>query len=88
MKVRHLVEPASVGMAHAEPDVRLLWANDKFLSFASRSSVLHGTIDSIHEVFLGDDQQPAQEVRTRISTAENYVFAELLFKQLFILRSR
>lgn len=83
MKVRHLVAHASVGMAHANPDGMLLWANDKFLSLTSSSPAVDNTIDSIFDVFMDDEKHKIQEVWTAIFDHENHVSAELRLKQLF-----
>ncbi|KAF2031453.1 hypothetical protein EK21DRAFT_99625 [Setomelanomma holmii] len=91
MKVRHLVDHASVGMAHAKPDGALIWANDKFASLASLSSETWSlSSDSSHisgniyEAFLDEDQQIAQDVWTKIFEGENHVSAELRLKQIFV----
>ncbi|CAO2648280.1 Nn.00g075470.m01.CDS01 [Neocucurbitaria sp. VM-36] len=83
MKVRHLVEHASVGMAHAKPDGGLLWANDKFLSLANLTSQTNDSTDSIYGIFLDEDQQNAREAWTKIFSGANHVSAELRLKQLF-----
>lgn len=82
-KVRHLVEHASVGMAHAKPDGRLIWANDKFLSLASLLPEEDNLVDSIYKVFSEDDQQKAHEVWTRVFNGEDHVSAEFRLRQYF-----
>ncbi|KAF2790240.1 hypothetical protein K505DRAFT_251628 [Melanomma pulvis-pyrius CBS 109.77] len=84
MKVRHLVQHASVGMAHAKADGSIIWANEKFFSLAGTSSVKHDSIDSIYQVFLDEDRQKAQQVWSRILSGENNVSAEIRLKRLFI----
>jgi signal transduction histidine kinase/ActR/RegA family two-component response regulator len=81
MKVRHLVEHASVGMAHATPDGGLLWANDKLLSLARRSQ--GDAITSIYELFSEDDQRKAYEVWTSIFKDDHRVSGEFRLKQSY-----
>jgi signal transduction histidine kinase/ActR/RegA family two-component response regulator len=83
MKVRHLVEHASVGMAHAKSDGRLVWANDKFLSLASPSTETNDIISNIYDIFLDDDRPEAQDVWERIFSSDNHVAAELRLAQHF-----
>ncbi|KAF1913763.1 hypothetical protein BDU57DRAFT_558724 [Ampelomyces quisqualis] len=83
MKIRHLVEHASVGMAHARPNGRLIWANDKFLTLASISAEKDDAAESIFELFSQDNQHKAHEVWTKIFNGENHVSAEFRLKQMF-----
>ncbi|KAH7088922.1 hypothetical protein FB567DRAFT_559506 [Paraphoma chrysanthemicola] len=83
MKVRHLVEHASVGMAHAKADGQLVWANDKFYSLASSSLEMNDVMGYIQNVFLEEDQQKAREVWARIFHGEDHISAELRLKQTF-----
>lgn len=83
MKVRHLVEHASVGMAHAKPDGELLWANDKFNSLATLSLQQADVTRSIFGLFSSEDQQKAQQVWTRIFNGEEHVSAEFRLNQTY-----
>jgi PAS domain-containing protein len=83
LKVRHLVEHASIGMAHAKPDGTLLWANDKFLSLAGLPIEKSEGIESMFEVLVEDDQDQAHEVWTRIFNGDDHVSAEFRLKQSF-----
>ncbi|KAH4929012.1 hypothetical protein HBI23_142600 [Parastagonospora nodorum] len=83
LKVRHLVEHASIGMAHAKPDGTLLWANDKFLSLAGLPTEKRDEINSMFEVLVEDDQDQAHEVWTRIFHGDDHVSAEFRLKQAF-----
>jgi hypothetical protein len=50
---------------------KLQKANDKFLSFATLSSAIEDTTDSIYDVVLEDDQQNSRDVWARSSVAKN-----------------
>jgi signal transduction histidine kinase/ActR/RegA family two-component response regulator len=82
-KVRHLVEHASVGMVHAMPDGSLLWANDKFLSFAKTSLDAHDTIDSFFNIFLESDKQDVERIWSRIFSGEDHVSGDFRLKESF-----
>jgi signal transduction histidine kinase/ActR/RegA family two-component response regulator len=82
-KVRHLVEHASVGMAHAKPDGNLIWANDKFLSLANLLPGEYNAVDSIFKIFSEDDLPKAHEVWARVFNGEDHVSAEFRLKQSF-----
>jgi signal transduction histidine kinase/CheY-like chemotaxis protein len=84
MKVRHLVQHASVGMAHAKNDGKIIWANDMFFTLAGGIPGHHNTVDSIYDVFLDEDRQKAVHVWSRILDGENHVSAELRLKRLFV----
>ncbi|KAF2819036.1 hypothetical protein CC86DRAFT_307940 [Ophiobolus disseminans] len=83
MKVRHLVEHASIGMAHAKPDGGLLWANDKFFSLAGLSPEKTKAIDNIYALISDDDQQRAREAWARVFDDEQDVSAEFRLQQDF-----
>lgn len=84
MKVRHLVEHASIGMAHAQPDGKLLWANDKFHSLVDLPSKINDAIDSVYAIFCEDDQKEVREFWAEIFVGEkNHVSAEFRIRQMF-----
>lgn len=83
LKVRHLVEHASIGMAHAKPDGTLLWANDKFFSLASLPTEKRDGIDNMFEVLVEDEQDQAHEVWSRIFNGDDHISAEFHLKQSF-----
>jgi signal transduction histidine kinase len=84
MKIRHLVDHASVGMAHAKPGGELLWANDKFFTLASPPSGKADAIQSIFGLFSSDDQEKARMVWTRIFAGEEHVSAEFCLQQSYM----
>ncbi|KAH7383920.1 putative histidine kinase-like protein M3YPp [Pyrenochaeta sp. MPI-SDFR-AT-0127] len=84
LKVRHLVQHASVGMAHAKSDGRIMWANEKFLSLSDVTTETHGVLGSIYEVFLDEDRPKAERVWARIMDGDNHVSAELRLNRLFV----
>jgi signal transduction histidine kinase/CheY-like chemotaxis protein len=84
MKVRHLVQHASVGMAHAKHDGKIIWANDMFFTLAGGVRDSHNTVDSLYDVFLEEDRQKAVHVWGRLLNGENHVSAELRLKRTFI----
>jgi PAS domain-containing protein len=83
LKVRHLVEHASIGMAHAKPDGTLLWANDKFFSLASHPAEKRDGLGNMFEVFAEDDKDRAYDVWTRVFSGDDHVSAEFRLEQSF-----
>jgi signal transduction histidine kinase/DNA-binding response OmpR family regulator len=87
MKVRHLVQHTSVGMAHAKPDGEIIWANDKFFTLVGASPDAHGSetkINSIYEAFWPEDRPEAEQVWSAIMGGEDHVAAEIRLKRLFV----
>jgi signal transduction histidine kinase/CheY-like chemotaxis protein len=84
MKVRYLVQHASVGMAHAKLDGRIIWANEMFFMLAGGVPDHHNPVSSIYDVFLDEDRQKAVDVWSGILNGEDHVSAELRLKRLFI----
>ncbi|KAF1998991.1 hypothetical protein P154DRAFT_405142, partial [Amniculicola lignicola CBS 123094] len=86
MKVRHLVQHASVGMVHAKKDGSIIWANEMFFALAGGLLGNDNTppVDRIYDVFLEEDRDKAAHVWRRILSGEPDAAAELRLKRLFV----
>ncbi|KAF2820431.1 hypothetical protein CC86DRAFT_471509 [Ophiobolus disseminans] len=83
LKLRHLIDHASVGMCHVSVDGQMLWANDHYYHLAGQSaeelSIRYAFFDAYHD----DDRSKAVDVYERLLAGEDHVTAEIRLKRKF-----
>ena len=84
MKIRHLVQHASVGMVHARNDGTIAWANENFFAVAGNASKDVSPMVAFYDGFLPEDQPKAKQVWDRVLMGEPHASAELRLKRLYI----
>ncbi|KAF2736302.1 hypothetical protein EJ04DRAFT_562548 [Polyplosphaeria fusca] len=84
MKLRHLIEHASVGMAHISLAGETLWANEQYYTLSGRTASEHETPYAFFDVYLDEDQPKAQDVWDELRGGAVHVSAELRLKRLYI----
>ncbi|KAI4661935.1 uncharacterized protein J4E78_004725 [Alternaria triticimaculans] len=83
LKLRHLIDHASVGMCHVSLDGDMLWANDHYYELAGKSPSEHAIglafLDAYHE----DDRVKADDVWERLIRGADHVTADLRMKRMY-----
>jgi signal transduction histidine kinase len=84
LKLRHLVEHASVGMCHVSvDDGEILWANDRYFYLAGRSVVDHTTNHSFYDAYLDEDLPKVRGLCKELLTGVEHTNAELRVKRTY-----
>ncbi|KAJ5055634.1 Pyoverdine/dityrosine biosynthesis protein-domain-containing protein [Bipolaris maydis] len=84
LKLRHLIDHASVGMCHVSLDGYMLWANDYYYELAGQSPTKHSDslalfFDAYHE----DDRAKSEEIWERLLKGDDQVTVDLRLKRLY-----
>ncbi|EUC31350.1 hypothetical protein COCCADRAFT_6749 [Bipolaris zeicola 26-R-13] len=84
LKLRHLIDHASVGMCHVSLDGYMLWANDYYYELAGQSPTSHSDslalfFDAYHE----DDRAKSEEIWERLLKGDDQVTVDLRLKRLY-----
>jgi PAS domain S-box-containing protein len=83
LKLRHLIDHASVGMCHVSLDGYMLWANDHYYELAGKSPSEHAVglafLDAYHEL----DRPKAEDVWERLIKGADHVTADLRMKRMY-----
>ncbi|KAL5381608.1 hypothetical protein DPSP01_007056 [Paraphaeosphaeria sporulosa] len=83
MKLRHLIEHASVGMIHMGLDGKIIWANDQYYALSGMTAEEHLELVSFWDVYVEEDLPKAQEAWATLQSGVNHVSIEMRLKRLF-----
>ncbi|KAL5386424.1 hypothetical protein DPSP01_004149 [Paraphaeosphaeria sporulosa] len=83
LKLRHLVEHASVGMCHVAIDGEMLWANDQYFRLAGRSAEQHLANYSFYDAYLEEDLPQVREVWQELLAGVEHIHAEFRMKRTY-----
>lgn len=83
LKLRHLVEHASVGMCHVSVEGDMLWANDRYFHLAGRSIQQHSTKYSFYDAYLDEDLPKVREVWNKLLAGVEHINAEFRMNRLY-----
>jgi PAS domain-containing protein len=85
LKLRHLIEHATVGMCHVSMDGYMLWANDHYYELAGKSAVDHSAARfAFLEVYHDDDRTKAEGIWEALLKGADHITADLRMKRLYI----
>jgi PAS domain S-box-containing protein len=83
LKLRHLIDHASVGMCHVSLDGYMLWANDHYYELAGKSPSEHAVGLAFLEAYHEDDRAKAEDVWERLIKGADHVTADLRMKRMY-----
>ncbi|KAJ4322435.1 hypothetical protein N0V94_002422 [Neodidymelliopsis sp. IMI 364377] len=83
LKLRHLINHASVGMCHVSLQGDMLWANDRYYELAGTSADQHSERLSFLDVYYDDDRSKAVDVWENLLAGEDHVTAEIRLKRQY-----
>lgn len=83
LKLRHLINHASVGMCHISLEGDMLWANDHYYELAGRNAATHTLPFTFLDVYHDGDRPKAVNVWERLLAGEDHVTAELRVKRQY-----
>lgn len=83
LKLRHLIDHASVGMCHVSLDGQMLWANDHYYHLAGMTAEQHAARYSFFDAFHDEDRHKAEAVYDKLLAEEDHVIEELRLKRKF-----
>jgi signal transduction histidine kinase len=84
LKLRHLIEHASVGMCHISVDGYVLWANDHYYELAGKSAADHSAARfSFLDVYHDDDRKRAGEIWEALLKGLDHITADLRLRRLY-----
>lgn len=84
LKLRHLIEHASVGMIHMGLDGSIIWANDQYFTLSGMSSDAQEGSFKFWDVYIDEDIPRAQEAWAALLSGVNHISTELRLKRLFL----
>lgn len=83
LKLRHLINHASVGMCHASLEGNILWANDHYYYELGNDAAQHATpwafLDSYHDT----DRHKVEKLWQNLLAGHEHVTAEVRLKRLY-----
>lgn len=83
LKLRHLIDHASVGMCHVSTDGEMLWANEHYYRLSGRSAEDHVARYSFFNAYLDDDRPKVVEVWESLLAGVDHVTAEVRLKRMY-----
>ncbi|KAH9863716.1 hypothetical protein J1614_009648 [Plenodomus biglobosus] len=84
LKLRHLIDHASVGMCHVSRDGHMLWANDHHYKLAGQGPTDHGPSDwDFLNMFHEEDRSRAEAIWEDLVKGADHVTAELRIKRMY-----
>jgi PAS domain S-box-containing protein len=83
LKLRHLIEHASVGMCHVSMDGHMLWANDQYYRLSGMSAEEHVPRYSFFDAYLKEDRPKAIETFECLLAGVDHVSVELRLKRVY-----
>lgn len=83
MKLRHLIEHASVGMIHMGLDGTIIWANDQYYALSGMTAEEHLGSFKFWDVYIDEDRPRVQEAWATLESGVNHVSIETRLKRLF-----
>jgi signal transduction histidine kinase/CheY-like chemotaxis protein len=83
LKLRHLINHASVGMCHVSLDGAMLWANDHYYELAGNKAAQHTTPLAFLDAYYDSDRNKAVEAWEKLLAGDEHVTAELRMKRQY-----
>jgi signal transduction histidine kinase len=83
LKLRHLIDHASVGMCHVATDGHMLWANEHYYHLSGAGAEDHTAPFSFFDVYLDDDKPKVNEVWEKLLAGVDHVTAEVRLKRMY-----
>ncbi|KAF2855382.1 hypothetical protein T440DRAFT_152743 [Plenodomus tracheiphilus IPT5] len=83
LKLRHLIDHASVGMCHISLDGRLLWANDHYYRLAGRTPEEHSGCHAFFILPFEEDRLKAQEAWSELLARTGHVSIEVRSQRMY-----
>ncbi|KAI8940293.1 hypothetical protein NX059_003994 [Plenodomus lindquistii] len=83
LKLRHLIDHASVGMCHIALDGQLLWANDQYYRLAGRTPGDHTGSNAFSDIPFQDDLQKVTEGWNELLTGTSHISIEVRSKRMY-----
>ncbi|KAF2853540.1 putative histidine kinase-like protein M3YPp [Plenodomus tracheiphilus IPT5] len=84
LKLRHLIDHASVGMCHASRDGYMLWANDHYYKLAGQSATDQEAGDrAFLDVYHEEDRSKAEAIWEDLIKGADHVTVELRVKRMY-----
>lgn len=83
LKLRHLINHASVGMCHVSLGGDMLWANDHYYELSGMNAAQHTSPFSFLDVYWDDDRSRAIGVWEKLLAGGDHVTAELRVKRQY-----
>lgn len=83
LKLRHLVEHASVGMCHVSVDGKMLWANDQYFRLAGRTAEEHTANFSFYDAYLDEDLPKVRGVWNELLAGVEHTNTEFRVKRTY-----
>jgi PAS domain S-box-containing protein len=84
LKLRHLIEHASVGMCHVSLDGLMLWANDQYYRLAGMSAEEHIPQYSCFDAYLDEDRPKAVKTFENLLAGRDHAAVELRLKRVYM----
>jgi PAS domain S-box-containing protein len=84
LKLRHLIEHASVGMCHISVDGCMLWANDHYYRLSGKSAEEHIPQYSCFDAYMEEDRAKALETFESLLAGIDHVAVELRLKRMYV----
>ncbi|KAF1851401.1 putative histidine kinase-like protein M3YPp [Cucurbitaria berberidis CBS 394.84] len=83
LKLRHLIDHASVGMCHVAMDGKMLWANDHFYKLAGKPPSEHSGRLAFLDVYHDEDRRKAEELWEDLLKGVDRIGVELRLKRMY-----
>jgi signal transduction histidine kinase len=83
LKLRHLIDHASVGMCHISVDGSMLFANDHYYRLCGATAEEHAAPYSFLDVYLDEDQPKAQKAWQDLLAGVDHVTVEMRLKRIY-----
>jgi len=83
LKLRHLINHASVGMCHVSLDGQLLWANDHYYRLAGKSLEEHAGNHVFFDVRFDDDRRKAMSAWNHLLDGKGHVSIEIRSHRMY-----
>ncbi|KAF2494820.1 putative histidine kinase HHK15p [Lophium mytilinum] len=83
LKVRHLVEHASVGMVHCSLEGDILWANEQYYVLSGYTAATTRTKESFWEVYLEEDKTKVAETFRKSKDGQGYLSVDVRLKRRY-----
>jgi signal transduction histidine kinase/PAS domain-containing protein len=83
LKLRHLIDHASVGMCHVSMEGRMLWANEHYYRLSGAGPEEHAAPFSFYDVYFDEDKPKVTEVWENLIAGVDHVTAEVRLKRMY-----
>ncbi|KAH6530217.1 hypothetical protein HBI81_097810 [Parastagonospora nodorum] len=83
LKLRHLIDHATVGMCHISLDGDMLWANEHYYRLAGMSAKQHSGPFSFLDAYHDEDRAKTVDAWDRLLAGERHVTVETRLKRMY-----